>query len=391
MIATSQIPRVAYVSAVGETGGGERVLMELARGAIQSGWSAEVFCLRDGAWARGGWGTDVKINTFRSGYRIRYPWSIMRAATWLRRRLSEFGPTVIHANHASWWITAWAARHCDASTVWHLHDYPNHRDLPTRVGVQFPPKATLFTTRHVASGYPELARSDHAVIAPATVDVDAFRASDRDHGILKTCHLENQGYFLTVSRWQPHKGLHDLVDAVALGIQSAGRQNESSLKTIKHVIVGKPNDDAERQYQQTVLRDMTDKGVRNQFVLIPGCTDDQLRALYSSARALVHPAHSEGFGLVLLEAMSLGVPVIACDAAGPTEILNCPNAGIPNAGILVQRGCPEQLADAMRSMLNDADKRNQIGKAGSNRVAQLSRDEMIRQTLAFYESLQPTS
>jgi glycosyltransferase involved in cell wall biosynthesis len=378
MIDDNQIARVAYVSAVGATGGGERVLMELARGAAGRGWSPAIFCLRDGAWSQGAWGDDIKITALRSGYRIRYPWTVVRAAHWLRDRLREFRPSVIHANHASWWIAAWAARGLGASTIWHLHDFPDHQDLPTRIGVRFPPTATLFTTAHVASGYPRLNQRQHAVIAPVTIDVNSFRAAGKDASVLQQYGLDEQRFFLTVSRWQHHKGLHDLVTAAADSV----RREPPPHGDRKYVIVGRPSNAAEQRYRGTVLQRMVDLEVERHFVLIPECSDEQLRSLYTSAAALIHPALSEGFGLVLLEAMSLGLPVIACDAAGPAEILS-----VDGSGVLVPRGCPLRISEAMQSLLSDSAARKRISDAGTLRASQLSREQMVNQTFSLYEKL----
>ena len=377
MNADNHIPRVAYVSAVGATGGGERVLMELARGAAARRWSPEIFCLRDGAWSQGAWGNDIKITALRSGYRIRYPWTVVRAAQWLRTCLRQQRPRVIHANHASWWIAAWAARGLGAATIWHLHDFPDHQDLPTRIGVRFPPTATLFTTEHVASGFPALNQRRHTVIAPVTIDVKGFSTAGRDASVLQQHGLVEQSFFLTVSRWQHHKGLHDLVTAVAESIRRDPRLGHA-----KCVIVGRPSNVAEQRYRGTVMQRMMDLGVQQHFVLIPECSDEQLRSLYASATALVHPALSEGFGLVLLEAMSLGLPVIACDAAGPAEILS-----VDGAGVLVPRDCPRRISEAMQCMLSDSAARQRLSDAGTRRASQLSRDQMVKQTFSLYESL----
>jgi glycosyltransferase involved in cell wall biosynthesis len=74
--------------------------------------------------------------------------------------------------------------------------------------------------------------------------------------------------------------------------------------------------------------------------------DDERNALYSGARLLVLPSFEEGFGLPVLEAMALGVPVVASDRGALPEVLG-------GAGLLVDPSDPGGLALAMERVLVD--------------------------------------
>ncbi len=89
--------------------------------------------------------------------------------------------------------------------------------------------------------------------------------------------------------------------------------------------------------------------------------DDELRAAYSGAAALVFVSHYEGFGLVVLEAMACGCPVIACPITAIPEA-----AG--DAALYVDEFDPEQLAQAMRSVLAP-EVRSDLRKRGLEHVA----------------------
>ncbi|MCY2974584.1 MAG: glycosyltransferase family 4 protein [Planctomycetota bacterium] len=373
--------RVALVSPIGSMAGGERVLLEIARELQACGQTAKVFCLREGSWTRRGWGDDVEVVAYKPGYRIRYPWSVARAAMWLRRELQLFNPNVVHANHASWWITAWAVRGMKVATVWHLYDYPDHRDLPTRVGELFPPTATLFTSQHVASAYPRLTKRHHVIIPPITVEPQDFLQAPRDESILSKHNLKRNEFCLTVCRWQSHKGLHDLAAAVAL-LKGKGLLNDH----LKFVLVGKPSNDAELSYRSQVLKLITTANLLDVFCFVEDCSDEELRALYTNGIALVHPALSEGFGLVLLEAMTLGTPVIACDASGPMEILN---GG--QGGIVVPRGNASELAMAIDRIATDGTLRESLSASAKRRASELCRREMVSQTLKLHQQILPRS
>lgn len=78
------------------------------------------------------------------------------------------------------------------------------------------------------------------------------------------------------------------------------------------------------------------------------------------ADCFVHPARWEGFGLVLCEAMSLRVPVLATDCpGGPREVLDD-----GNAGLLVAPGDPKAVADGMARMMDEPDLRARLIAAG---------------------------
>lgn len=70
------------------------------------------------------------------------------------------------------------------------------------------------------------------------------------------------------------------------------------------------------------------------------------RALYEGARLLVQPSFDEGFGLPVLEAMTLGVPVVAANRGSLPEVLG-------GAGWLVDPNQPEEIANAISRLLTD--------------------------------------
>ena len=84
----------------------------------------------------------------------------------------------------------------------------------------------------------------------------------------------------------------------------------------------------------------------------------------SAAHALVHTAAEEPFGLALLEAMAQGLAVIAPDSGGPKEIVT-PG----ETGLLLPPGDATALAEALCELAGDAERLQQFGRAGRERVA----------------------
>jgi glycosyltransferase involved in cell wall biosynthesis len=100
--------------------------------------------------------------------------------------------------------------------------------------------------------------------------------------------------------------------------------------------------------------------------------DDELRALYSSAAALVFPSLYEGFGMPALEAMACGCPVIALDNSSLPEVMG-------DAGILV--GDEAGLAPSIDSLLRDPGKQAEMRRAGLRRAAEFSWTKTAERTL----------
>lgn len=109
--------------------------------------------------------------------------------------------------------------------------------------------------------------------------------------------------------------------------------------------------------------------------------DERRLALYRGARLLVLPSLEEGFGLPALEAMALGVPVIASTRGALPEVLD-------TAGILVDPSDVPGLAHAMESVLADAALRGRMGRDGIARARQFSWPDSARALLTAYRQAQ---
>jgi glycosyltransferase involved in cell wall biosynthesis len=89
--------------------------------------------------------------------------------------------------------------------------------------------------------------------------------------------------------------------------------------------------------------------LRERILLFPDCSHAHAMAILGSAALLLHPARQEPFGIVLLEAAALGVPVVAARVGGIPEIVED-----GRSGRLVPRDDAASLADAATTMLRDA-------------------------------------
>ncbi|MCE9638058.1 MAG: glycosyltransferase family 4 protein [Planctomycetes bacterium] len=159
-------------------------------------------------------------------------------------------------------------------------------------------------------------------------------------------------YLLQVGGNRPRKNVPGLLRAFARYRLRGGRSD---------LVLAGPGPDAER----------TPRGVTS----LGWVDDDTLVALYGGASALVLASDSEGYGIPVLEAFALGVPVVACAAGGVVEA-----AG--GAAMLVPVGDDEALAAAMLEVETDDTARANLIWRGRARAATCRWDASARKLVA---------
>jgi phosphatidylinositol alpha-1,6-mannosyltransferase len=218
-----------------------------------------------------------------------------------------------------------------------------------------------------AGGYPE-AEGRRAVgpdkpfppvaLIPPGVDIEQFQplptieryAARARLGLPATGPL-----VVSVSRLVPRKGMDTLIDAAALL-----RRDMPGL----HVVIAGGGRDRKRLEWRISRRGAP---VR----LLGKVPDADLAALYATAdvfalccRTRWAGLEQEGFGIVFVEAAAAGVPVVAGRSGGSAEAVLNGETGI----VLDDPDDPAQAAQALRSLLIDADKARRMGQAGRARV-----------------------
>jgi glycosyltransferase involved in cell wall biosynthesis len=101
------------------------------------------------------------------------------------------------------------------------------------------------------------------------------------------------------------------------------------------------------------------------------------RRLYDGASVLVLPSFDEGFGLPIVEAMALGVPVVASNRGALPEI-------VQDAGLLVDPDDPAALAAAIDRLLRDASWAAKLAERGSDRARAFTWSRTAELTRAVY-------
>lgn len=108
--------------------------------------------------------------------------------------------------------------------------------------------------------------------------------------------------------------------------------------------------------------------------------EEELRRQYASCDIFVAPSRFESFGLIYVEAMIFGKPVIGCNVGGVPEVVD---DGV--CGILVTANDPTSLKNAMVTLIKDVALREKMGKAGRARYLNMfSADRMARDCITCY-------
>lgn len=201
------------------------------------------------------------------------------------------------------------------------------------------------------------------------IDADRYPATLEEGAHLREEWGIGPGEYLigTVARLTPQKALHHLIDAFAQYCGEAGRR-------ARLVVVGIGPLEAD-------LRRRADRAGVAENVIWGGHRRD-VPAVMAAIDAFVLSSLYEGFGLVLLEAMASGNPVVATRVSAIPEIVR--NG---ETGILVPPGEPEALAGAIRR-LEDSRERRRLGEAALRRVRdEFGTEKVMYQTLNVYNKV----
>jgi glycosyltransferase involved in cell wall biosynthesis len=121
------------------------------------------------------------------------------------------------------------------------------------------------------------------------------------------------------------------------------------------------------------MEDLVDKLSVRETVSLPGWIPNPLPYL-RSATVLASASFSEGFSMVVVEALGVGLPVVSTDCLGPSEILDH-----GRYGLVVPVNDDKALAAALRRVLCDNALRSRLSAAGPERARQFSPERAAKE------------
>jgi len=153
----------------------------------------------------------------------------------------------------------------------------------------------------------------------------------------------------TASADAPLKGLDYLLKAFAL--------LENKFPELELLVIGKPKSGGHTE------RLINELGIKEKLTFVSGISEQKIRELYAEATLAVVPSLYEGFGLPAGEAMSCGVPLVSSNGGALPEVVG-------DAGIVVEKGNAQAIADAIELLLNNETLRNELAIQGRKRIVE---------------------
>jgi D-inositol-3-phosphate glycosyltransferase len=194
------------------------------------------------------------------------------------------------------------------------------------------------------------ADSTRIAVVPCGVDTTLFRPGDRTQA-RRELGLGPGPVVLYVGRLEPIKGLDTLLDAV-------GQLRASGLH-LALLVVGGDADEASAGHEAQLRQRIRTLGLAATVRFVGMQPQDALRAYYVAADVTVLPSYYESFGMVALEAMACGSPVVGSRVGGLTTTVR---DGV--TGYLVPEGNVDALAQRLADLITDPDTRERLGLEG---------------------------
>jgi D-inositol-3-phosphate glycosyltransferase len=211
------------------------------------------------------------------------------------------------------------------------------------------------------------ADTSKVVIVPPGVDISHFYPIPQDEAKefigLQPC----EQLVLFVGRIEPLKGIDNLIEAIAIlrrqgvivclsviggdpdqvVVKHSGSETKGSVEV----------NSAEMQRLQELRARY---GMEDLVAFLGQRSQDTLPYYYSAAEAVVVPSHYESFGMVALEAMACGTPVVASQVGGLAYLVQD-----GETGYTVPADDPQALAEALNRLLKDTGTRTRMGRQGA--------------------------
>lgn len=177
-----------------------------------------------------------------------------------------------------------------------------------------------------------------------------------------------EGFLFSVGTLQPRKNFLRIIQAYELLPLELQKQH-------KLVLVGKDGWQSDEIRHEILRMQAEHKIVWLQYV-----TDEELQALYQSARLLLFPSLSEGFGLPVLQAFASDLPLLTSNTTSLPEI-----AG--NAAYYVDPLNAEEIKNGIIKLLEDSELNKKLINSGRERVKLFTLEKCATQTMKLYQKI----
>ena len=194
-----------------------------------------------------------------------------------------------------------------------------------------------------------------------------YLSTEQAEQLQKSCSYDfSQPYLLFVSTIEPRKNIISLIRAFNLLKETHKLEHQL-------VLIGQKG-----WLYQSIFQAIENSPWKHRIHYLGYLSDELVALFYLKADVFVYPSYYEGFGLPVLEAMTLGTPVITSNTSSLPEV-----AG--DAAILIDPNDFEQLADAIWQVVSDSQVRQKMVQKGKERAKLFSWERTASETINAYK------
>jgi D-inositol-3-phosphate glycosyltransferase len=219
------------------------------------------------------------------------------------------------------------------------------------------------------------------VVIPPGVDTGRFYPIPNDEAKEFIGVPPEDRMLLFVGRIEPLKGLDVLIEAI--GHYCRERRDEKPRLFLS--IIGGESDSSQETMSAEMarLQAMREQyGVTDVITFLGKRSQDTLPYYYSAAEAVVMPSQYESFGMVALEAMACGTPVVASQVGGLAFLVKD-----GETGYTVPAGDPEALCYRLKMLIDDKELRRKMGEQAFTFAQEYDWEKITAQIIHLYEEV----
>ena len=358
-------------------GGQEKVVLEISKGLIKEGHEVTVLTtdyLCDSQVNRSEDFENIKIMRFRNKFWFGGYGYSPGAMNWLKKNYSEFD--IIHCHGYNRYLPEFGIKFLSGKvpTIFSAHGFVHtKKNLFFKKVHDFTfgrwiDKATLCTalTRLDLKDYEKLGVEREKIVElPNGVDIGKFSKPNKKEIDLFRKKFDLDGnVLLYVGRIHESKGLQYVLEAI------------KNLE-VKLLIVGK-----DAGYMGELVKKINVLGIKEKVVFAGPLSDDELLTAYGSASAFVLFSEWEGFGIVVIEAMAAGLPVISSDGGALPFLVRD-----AETGQIVEFKNIKKLENKIKLLLENSSAAIKMGKRGKEFSKNYSWDNVLKKVLRIYSSV----
>lgn len=341
-------------------GGVETVVHETSRRLVRDGYDVTVICEREPGTARDEIIDGVKVHRVLGFQLAKMNYDEVRVAPEMLLELKRNNVDVVHFQGCGHFLL-WVSLFTNKPTVITTHsDLPKGsmfwgelRSIPIRRCARIIAITEMEKQNLILRG----TREDRIFVIPNGVTLPPPEVPRIDLGNAIFCLGRLDTYI---------KGQDILIQAMPKVI--------SQVKDARLCLAGTGKD------MMTLKRISRSLRIENSVTFLGEVSDYTKEVYLKNSSVFCLPSRIEAFGVVFLEAMAFGLPIVATGVGGIPEVIG-------EAGLLVEKNDPNALSDALISVLSDRDLSEKLRKKSLERVRLFDWDKIVKEYENLYEGL----